>query len=174
MRITWPSFRQLGNCACPLLLPEGIGIYTNRVGWASPTTRGFGRHTLVGDAHPCLVATVIHAVLFKALCLTCIDIYALGERPPDPHHGRELGPGTGRSLPSSSPSGHLLPQKREKESWCGLRPGSWLGVGVTTAWMHDSRDGGGRAASGTAAEEVGQRMEQLPRAALAAKSDHYC
>ena len=34
---------------------------------------------------------------------------------------------------------------------------------ATTAWMHDSRDGGGRAASGTAAEEVGQRRERLPR-----------
>ena len=34
---------------------------------------------------------------------------------------------------------------------------------LTTAWMHDSMDGGGRAASGTAAEEVEQRMEQLPR-----------
>jgi hypothetical protein len=34
---------------------------------------------------------------------------------------------------------------------------------MTTAWIHDSRDGGGRAASGTAAEEVEQRMEQLPR-----------
>ena len=33
----------------------------------------------------------------------------------------------------------------------------------TTAWMHDSRDGGGRAASGTAAEEVEQSREHLPR-----------
>ena len=32
------------------LLPEGIGIHTYRVGWASPTTRDFGRHTLVGDS----------------------------------------------------------------------------------------------------------------------------
>ncbi len=35
----------------------------------------------------------------------------------------------------------------------------------TTAWMHDSRDGGGRAASGTAAEEVEQRRERLPTTA---------
>jgi len=33
----------------------------------------------------------------------------------------------------------------------------------TTAWMHDSRDGGGRAASGTAAEEVEQRRDRLPK-----------
>ena len=33
----------------------------------------------------------------------------------------------------------------------------------TTARMHDSMDGGGRAASGTAAEEVGQRRDQLPK-----------
>ncbi len=31
--------------------------------------------------------------------------------------------------------------------------------------MHDSREGGGRAASGTAAEEVEQRMEHLPTTA---------
>src|SRR4030067_102961 len=36
---------------------------------------------------------------------------------------------------------------------------------LTTAWMHDSMDGGGRAASGIAAEEVGQRREQLPTTA---------
>ena len=34
--------------------------------------------------------------------------------------------------------------------------------------MHDSRDGGGRAASGTAAEEVEQRRERLPRAGMRA------
>src|SRR3970040_35303 len=39
---------------------------------------------------------------------------------------------------------------------------------LTTAWMHDSMDGGGRAASGTAAEEVEQRREQLPRDGLLA------
>ncbi len=42
----------LAPALIPTLLPEGIGIHTNRVGWASPTTRGFGRRTLVGDAHP--------------------------------------------------------------------------------------------------------------------------
>src|SRR4030067_1126624 len=36
---------------------------------------------------------------------------------------------------------------------------------LTTAWMHDSMDGGGRAASGTAAEEVGQCRERLPTTA---------
>ncbi len=40
---------------------------------------------------------------------------------------------------------------------------SGRGGGVTTAWMHDSRDGGGRAASGTAAEEVEQSREHLPK-----------
>jgi hypothetical protein len=33
----------------------------------------------------------------------------------------------------------------------------------TTAWMHDSMDGGGRAASGTAAEEVEPRRERRSR-----------
>jgi hypothetical protein len=33
----------------------------------------------------------------------------------------------------------------------------------TTAWMHDSMDGGGRTASGKAVEELEQRMEQLPK-----------
>jgi len=36
--------------------------------------------------------------------------------------------------------------------------------------MHDSMDGGGRAASGTAAEEVGQRREQLPRMGMDVQS----
>jgi hypothetical protein len=38
----------------------------------------------------------------------------------------------------------------------------WMAEMRTTAWMHDSMDGGGRAASGTAAEEVEQRRERLP------------
>src|SRR4030066_677201 len=45
-----------------------------------------------------------------------------------------------------------------------IRPPGMAAV-QTTAWRHDSMDGGGRAASGTAAEEVGQRREQLPTTA---------
>ena len=53
-----------------------------------------------------------------------------GRDRPTPHHGRELGPGTGRSLPSSGPSGHLLPQKRGRGKAGRPAAGSWVGVRV--------------------------------------------
>ncbi len=50
------------------MTPLKLDVVCSFVGWAMPTTRAWGQHTLVGYAHPTSTSTVcgiIYSVIFK-------------------------------------------------------------------------------------------------------------
>ena len=77
--------------------------------------------------------------------------------------GRGMGRGCYFRIAELSPSPPPLSRKGRGTIKFLSKRHSILTPSGTTAWMHDSMDGGGRTASGTAVEEVEQSREHLPR-----------